>query len=152
MAAKRIAFCSCHKPLATLIFSNQQRLGGEAMTETPTEVQVQHSSAIRLRVPDIVWSAEPGFFDGPPEIKVLPHPPELCVEVKADSNTMKDVREKRDDLLAAGAKEVWFVFVPRRWLGLDDIQREAARRSQCRPLSVSRHFKQQRTLARGNAR
>lgn len=88
-------------------------LGGEAMTEMPLEVQVRNSNAIRLRVPDIAWSAEAGFFDGPPDLKVLPRPPELCVEIKSDSNTLKDLREKRDELLAAGAKEVWFVFPER---------------------------------------
>ena len=88
----------------------EQRLGGEAMTEMPLEVQVRNTNATRLRVPDIVWSAEPGFFDGPPDLKVLPCPPALCVEIKSDSNTLKDLREKRDELLAAGAKEVWFVF------------------------------------------
>ena len=76
----------------------------------PLEVQVRNTNATRLRVPDIVWSAEAGFFDGPPDLKVLPRPPELCVEIKSDSNTLKDLREKRDELLAAGAKEVWFVF------------------------------------------
>ncbi len=88
----------------------EHMLGGEAMTEMPVEVKVQQSDAIRLRVPDIAWSAVAGFFDGPPELKVLPRPPELCVEMKSDSNTLKDMREKRDELLAMGAKEIWFVF------------------------------------------
>jgi Uma2 family endonuclease len=92
----------------------EQHLGGEAMGEMPVEVKVQQGNAIRLRVPDIVWSAVPGFFDGPPELKVLPRPPELCVEVKSDSNTLKDMREKRDELLAMGAKEIWFIFPERR--------------------------------------
>ena len=66
----------------------EQQLGGEAMTEMPVEVKVQQGSAIRLRVPDIAWSATPGFFDGPPELKVLPRPPELCVEVKSGSQCL----------------------------------------------------------------
>lgn len=92
----------------------EQQLGGEAMTEMPVEVKVQQSDAIRLRVPDIAWSATPGFFDGPPELKVLPRPPELCIEVKSDSNTLKDMREKCDELLAMGAQEIWFIFPERR--------------------------------------
>ena len=60
--------------------------------EMPLEVQVRNTNATRLRVPDIVWSAEAGFFDGPPDLKVLPRPPELCVEIKSDSNTLKDLR------------------------------------------------------------
>ena len=92
----------------------EQQLGGEAMTEMPVEVKLQQGDTIRLRVPDIAWSAAPGFFDGPPELKVLPRPPELCVEVKSDSNTLKDMREKRDELLAMGAQEVWFIFPERR--------------------------------------
>ena len=92
----------------------EQQLGGEAMTEMPVEVKVQQSNAIRLRIPDIAWSAAPGFFDGPPELKVLPRPPELCIEVKSDSNTLKDMREKRDELLAMGANEIWFIFPERR--------------------------------------
>lgn len=98
------------KRLAALL---EQQLGGEAMTEMPVEVKVQQSDAIRLRVPDIAWSATPGFFDGPPELKVLPRPPELCIEVKSDSNTLKDMREKRDELLAMGAQEIWFIFPER---------------------------------------
>ena len=92
----------------------EQHLGGEAMTEMPVEVKVHQSNAIRLRVPDIAWSKTPGFFDGPPELKVLPRPPELCIEVKSDSNTLKDMREKRDELLAMGATEIWFIFPERR--------------------------------------
>jgi len=92
----------------------EDKLGGEAIAEMPIEVRVQQGNAIRLRVPDIVWSATPAFFEGPPELKVLPRPPELCVEVKSDSNTLKDMREKRDELLAMGANEVWFIFPERR--------------------------------------
>jgi Putative restriction endonuclease len=67
----------------------EQHLGGEAMGEMPVEVTVQQGNAIRLRVPDIVWSAVPGFFDGPPELKILPRPPELCVEVKSTATHSK---------------------------------------------------------------
>lgn len=99
------------KRLAAFI---ERKLGGECMAEMPVEVKLEGEDAIRLRVPDIMWSSQPGFFDGPPELKVLPRPPELCVEVKSDSNTLKDMREKRNELLAMGAKEVWFVFPERR--------------------------------------
>ena len=91
----------------------EHHLGGEAMTEMPIVVQVANG-AIRLRVPDIVWSAEQGVFDGPTELKVLPRPPSLCIEVKSDGNTMKELRQKRDELLAVGAEEVWFVYPERR--------------------------------------
>ena len=36
------------------------------------------------------------------------------IEVKSDSNTLKDMREKRDELLAMGANEIWFIFPERR--------------------------------------
>ncbi len=92
----------------------ERQLGGEAITEMPVEVALPGTKAVKLRVPDISWSSQPGFFDGPPEVKVLRRPAELCIEIKSDSNTLKDLRDKRDELLAAGAKEVWFVFPERR--------------------------------------
>lgn len=88
----------------------EEHLGGEAMTEMPVKVPLRKSRSVKLRVPDISWSSQAGFFDGPPELKVMTRPAELCVEIKSDSNTLKDLRDKRDELLEAGAKEVWFVF------------------------------------------
>ncbi len=92
----------------------ERALGGEAMTEMPVQIRLPNDGGVRLRVPDISWSPDSGFFDGPPELKVLDHPAPLCVEVKSDSNTLKDLREKRDELLSAGTKEVWFVFPEQR--------------------------------------
>ena len=92
----------------------ERHLGGESMTEMPVTVKMANQDGVRLRVPDISWSSITGFFDGPIQDKVLSSPAELCVEIKSDSNTLKDLREKRDELLSAGAKEVWFVFPERR--------------------------------------
>ena len=92
----------------------ERKLGGEAVTEMPVRVALAGDAGFKLRVPDISWSGDAGFFEGPDDCKVLAQPAELCIEVKSDSNTLKELREKRDELLAAGAKEVWFVFLAYR--------------------------------------
>jgi Uma2 family endonuclease len=88
----------------------ERKLAGEAVTEMPVRVPLAGGAGYTLRVPDFSWSRIPGFFEGPADQMVLTHPAELCVEIKSDSNTLKDLVEKRDELLAAGAIEVWFVF------------------------------------------
>jgi Uma2 family endonuclease len=92
----------------------ERKLGGEAVTEMPVRVPLSGGTGFKLRVPDISWSGIAGFFEGPPEQMVLTHPAELCVEIKSDSNTLKELFEKRDELLAAGALEVWLVFPEHR--------------------------------------
>jgi Uma2 family endonuclease len=106
----------------------ERQLGGEAITEMPVEVVVTGTKAIKVRVPDISWSSLPGFFDGPPEVKILRRPAELCIEIKSDGNTLKDLRDKRDELLAAGAKEVGFIFPERRraeFFGIEGLRRKS---------------------------
>jgi Uma2 family endonuclease len=104
----------------------ERNLGGEAMTEMPVQISLPDEGGVRLRVPDISWSSAPGFFDGPSDLKVLAKPAELCIEIKSDSNTLKDLREKRDELLAAGAREVWFAFPEHRRIEIYDATGQRA--------------------------
>ena len=86
------------------------KLGGKAVTEMPVRVPLAGGAGFKLRVPDISWSGTAAFFEGPFDQLVLTQPAELCVEIKSDSNTLKELFEKRDELLATGALEVWLVF------------------------------------------
>jgi Uma2 family endonuclease len=40
----------------------------------------------------------------------LTRAPEICVEVVSPANSVKELREKTDAYLAAGAEEVWIVY------------------------------------------
>lgn len=40
----------------------------------------------------------------------LTRAPEICIEVVSPPNSVKELREKVDGYLAAGAEEVWLVF------------------------------------------
>ena len=60
---------------------------------------------------------------------MLTQPAELCVEIKSDSNTVQELRDKAHELLSAGATEVWIVFPAVR--RIDHFAREG-------PLAVSR--------------
>ncbi len=42
--------------------------------------------------------------------------PELCIEVASPSNSRKELQEKVDAYLAAGAEEVWIIYQEsKRW-------------------------------------
>jgi Uma2 family endonuclease len=88
----------------------ERTLGGEAITEMAVRIALPGGAGYKLRVPDISWSSDEGFFEGPEELAVLPAPAELCVGIKSDSSTVIELEEKARELLAAGAREVWLVF------------------------------------------
>lgn len=88
----------------------ERSLGGEAVTEMPVRVTLPDGAGFKLRVPDISWSLRPDFFEGPADKLVLTQPAELCVEIKSDANTLRELREKAGELLRGGATEVWIVF------------------------------------------
>ena len=78
-------------------------LGGEASVEAPVVTPTG------VLVADVAWaSAEFVRVHG------LEHPlkraPELCIEVASPSNSSKELQEKIQAYLAAGAEEVWIVY------------------------------------------
>lgn len=78
-------------------------LGGEASVEAPVVTPTG------VLVADVAWaSAEFVRVHG------LEHPlkraPELCIEVASPSNSLKELQEKIQAYLAAGAEEVWIVY------------------------------------------
>ena len=85
----------------------ENALGGEAYTELAIALPSG------LRVPDVAWCSSQFLAQYAPEFapgnSALSHPPELCVEVMSDSNTLGELREKVDGYLAAGAQEAWIV-------------------------------------------
>lgn len=55
---------------------------------------------------DVAW-ASLELLDKIKHLVETPIAPEICVEVLSDSNTQKEMREKRALYFEAGAKEVW---------------------------------------------
>ena len=79
-------------------------LGGERTLEAPI------ATPLGLFVADLAWSAQksgPGSGDENPLMRA----PELCIEVASPSNSRKELREKTEAYLSAGAEEVWIVYL-----------------------------------------
>lgn len=78
-------------------------LGGEAVTDatlaTPTGIFL----------PDVAWASPQFMLQHGSEFAVT-RAPEICIEVVSPSNSVKELGEKRDAYLAAGAHEVWIVY------------------------------------------
>ena len=85
--------------LAYLIRKN---LGGEATPEMAI------ATTIGIRVADAAWRSvehiRVNAYDSP-----LTVAPELCIEVRSESNTNAEFEAKTRAYLAAGAQEVWWV-------------------------------------------
>jgi Uma2 family endonuclease len=77
-------------------------LGGHVIT------QASIATPAGLFLPDVAW-ASPGFMSAHPESPLM-LAPEICVEVVSPSNSVKELNEKRDAYLTAGAEEVWIVY------------------------------------------
>jgi Uma2 family endonuclease len=78
-------------------------LGGERTAEAPI------ATPLGLFVADLAWSSQ----KSPPSaehVNPLMQAPELCIEVVSPSNSRKELREKTEAYLAAGAEEVWIVY------------------------------------------
>jgi len=78
-------------------------LGGEVLVETPI------ATAMGLFVADVAWASS-AFMGSHSNESPLTRAPEVCVEVVSPSNSRKELREKIDAYLAAGAEEVWIVY------------------------------------------
>ena len=88
---------------ARLVRMLQAALGGETSVEAPIVTPAG------LLVADVAW-ASPAFMGAHGRETPLTRAPEVCVEVVSPSNSVKELREKIDGYLAAGAEEVWIVY------------------------------------------
>ena len=88
---------------ARLVGLLRAALGGEASVEAPVV------TAAGLLVADVAWaSAE--FASRHGRENPLMRAPEICIEVVSPSNSVRELREKTEAFLAAGAEEVWIVY------------------------------------------
>jgi Uma2 family endonuclease len=78
-------------------------LGGEAVTDAT----IATPSGVFL--PDVAW-ASPQFMSQHGSEFAVTRAPEICVEVVSPSNSVRELNEKRNAYLAAGAQEVWMVY------------------------------------------
>jgi Uma2 family endonuclease len=79
-------------------------LGGERTVEAPI------ATPLGLFVADLAWSSRKSGSDAQDENPLM-QAPELCIEVASPSNSRKELREKIDAYLSAGAEEVWIVYL-----------------------------------------
>lgn len=78
-------------------------LGGESVQEGA--IAIERAGTL---VADVVWCS-PAFLAAHGGERVLQAAPEICVEVLSESNSSREIDEKRAAYLAAGAHEVWIV-------------------------------------------
>lgn len=78
--------------------------GGQVMGETPI------ATAAGLFVADASWASD-AFVKAHVVEVALRQAPEICVEVVSPSNSRKEIDEKTAAYLAAGAREVWLVYL-----------------------------------------
>ena len=78
-------------------------LGGAALIEAPIV------TAAGLFAPDLAWASTQFMQDRRGE-SPFARAPELCIEIVSPSNSRKELREKTDAYLSAGAVEVWIVY------------------------------------------
>jgi Uma2 family endonuclease len=77
---------------------------GEVMGETPI------ATAAGLFVADATWASDAFVHAHIGEV-VLGKAPDICVEVVSPSNSRKEIDEKTAAYLAAGAQEVWLIYL-----------------------------------------
>ena len=78
--------------------------GGEVMAETAI------ATAAGVFVADVTWASD-SFVQAHINQVALEKAPEICVEVVSPSNSRKEIDEKTAAYLAAGAQEVWLVYL-----------------------------------------
>jgi Uma2 family endonuclease len=92
-----------HGRLQAKLSDKLTTLAGEKTIEAPI------ATPLGLFGADVAWSSRkspPGSED----VNPLMQAPELCIEVVSPSNSRKELREKTEAYLAAGAEEVWIVY------------------------------------------
>jgi Uma2 family endonuclease len=78
-------------------------LGGEVITEAPIVTPAG------LFLADLAWLNAAYVATHGIQTPLAPAP-EICIEVVSPSNSVKELSEKRDAYLAAGAQEVWLIY------------------------------------------
>ena len=88
-------------------YINRKLLDGESGGEVPI------MTTLGVRVPDAAWRSEAHIrkhaYESPFSVA-----PELCIEVRSESNTNAEFEAKTAAYLAAGAHEVWWVEIDAR--------------------------------------
>jgi len=92
-----------HSMVQTRLARRLGGLGGEPIVEASV------TTSLGLLVADVAWaSAE--FMRAHGTETPFTKAPELCIEIASPSNSRKELREKVDAYLAAGAVEAWIVY------------------------------------------
>ena len=92
-----------HGALQTRLVRSLQALGGEA------QVEASVLTPAGVLVADVAWKSA-GFIQAHAFQTPYSRAPELCVEVTSPSNSVRELNEKIEAYLAAGAYEVWIVY------------------------------------------
>jgi Uma2 family endonuclease len=94
---------SYHSALQVEMAARLRTLPGRAF------VELSILTSAGVLVADVAW-ASAGFMTARGFETPYARAPEICVEVTSPSNSRKEMREKIDAYLAAGAEEVWLVY------------------------------------------
>ncbi len=92
-----------HGMLQSRLSQRLQPLGGQAFTEASVV------TTAGVLVADVGWGSTDFMRDHGHETP-FDRAPELCIEIVSPSNSAKELREKVDAYLGAGAVEVWIVY------------------------------------------
>lgn len=92
-----------HALLQGRLIQRLSPLGGQAFAEASIV------TAAGLLVTDVAW-ATLEFMQAHGTETPFTRAPELCIEIASPSNSLKELREKMDAYLAAGAIEAWTVY------------------------------------------
>ena len=71
-----------------------------------SECPIQTSKGVR--VADVAWGSPVFFKKHGFNVLVFQESPEVVIEIKSPSNSIREMEEKRDLYFEAGAKEFWF--------------------------------------------
>ena len=92
-----------HGMLQARLVQRLASLGGQTFSEASVV------TSIGLLVADVAW-ASADFMRAHACETPFTRAPELCIEVASPTNSVKELREKVDAYLAAGAVEAWVVY------------------------------------------
>jgi Uma2 family endonuclease len=98
-----------HSALQSSLSAKLAALGGRAFVEASV------LTSAGVLVADVAWASD-AFLRAHGFETPYTAAPELCIEVVSPSNSRKELRERIDAYLAAGAAEVWIVYPQsKRW-------------------------------------
>jgi Uma2 family endonuclease len=110
--------------------TRQMDVGYALRSQLPAGTTIVECSILTndgVRVPDVAW-ASPEFMARHGNITPFPQAPEICVEVRAPSNTDAEMAHKLHLYLEAGAAEVWIVSEDGAWRVFDAAGEQAKSR------------------------